>query len=257
MAHAAGTQLKLVYEIEQVRGWLCHTAHPMHGDNMHGDARMAMHASRAIFSYPTGLAPRSLPLSSLLLCSLLLHVCPLNVCPLHFCPLHFGPSLASIAPPHCPALSSPQGLADRAADLSWLSMYPWEEEFALPPLSGVELCCLSDGSVRRTVEGDVVLLHVKATVCMHRTPVAPAQSSEKRISQRRTSCAPGGGCSGRRSSCASTGSSLGSPPNPSASVSMRRLSIQAQSAELVVKAFGTPSKTVGAPGRRSSLFVPR
>ena len=55
-------------------------------------------------------------------------------------------------------------MQDKAAELKWLSQYPWELEYALPPRSGLELERWRGGQPKRYVEGDVVILVVRATV---------------------------------------------------------------------------------------------
>ena len=55
-------------------------------------------------------------------------------------------------------------MQDKAASLKWLSQYPWELEYALPPRTGLELERWRDGQPKRYVEGDVVILLVRPTV---------------------------------------------------------------------------------------------
>lgn len=71
-----------------------------------------------------------------------------------------------------------QGLVDRAAELAWLSMYPWEEEFALPPLTALEALQGADGSLRKTAVGDVAIVHLRPSVSApHAAPHGAMEST--------------------------------------------------------------------------------
>lgn len=57
-----------------------------------------------------------------------------------------------------------QGLVDRAADLTWLSMYPHEQMFAFPPLTALEPLRRPNGTIAKYTHGATVVLPMRAAV---------------------------------------------------------------------------------------------
>jgi len=57
-----------------------------------------------------------------------------------------------------------QSMGDRGADLSWLSMYPYEAEVCFPPVLGLEVMTTADGAPAKRCEGSVVVLELRPSV---------------------------------------------------------------------------------------------
>jgi len=55
-------------------------------------------------------------------------------------------------------------MGDRGADLSWLSMYPYEAEVCFPPCLGLEVMTTADGAPAKRCEGSVVVLELRPSV---------------------------------------------------------------------------------------------
>ena len=69
------------------------------------------------------------------------------------------------------------GLVDRAADLSWLSMYPHEQMFAFPPLTALEPVRRPDGNPAKYLAGATVVVPMRA--CVPRAHVHLADTFER------------------------------------------------------------------------------
>ena len=59
-----------------------------------------------------------------------------------------------------------QAMGDRGADLSWLSMYPYEAEVCFPPVLGLEVMTNADGLPAKRVEGSVVVIELRPSVAV-------------------------------------------------------------------------------------------
>ena len=71
------------------------------------------------------------------------------------------------------------GQIDRGASISWLSQYPHEDEFLMPPLSNLEV--VSKPKLEKTVDGDIVVVKLRININLKSKTMEELRETRQRL----------------------------------------------------------------------------